>query len=138
MGISVQNISRLACIISGALLAVACAQQPQQASSQTTETAVRVKLAAATMEDAVVVDCQLPGSLRKLGGTRTYLTPGKLMRLPAVDCRSVGGDYKVADLSSGTLSLARWMPLAEQGDPEAQYYVARIYANGMSGVTADL
>ena len=136
MGISTSNISRLACILSGVLLTVACAQQPQQAS-QSTETAVRVKVAAANMEDAVVVDCQLPGSLRKLGGTRTYLTPGKLMRLPAVDCRSVGGDYVVADLSSGTLSLSRWMPLAEQGDAEAQYYVARIYANGMSGVTAD-
>lgn len=136
MGISAKNNSRLASIIGSALLTVACAQQPQQAAAPT-ETEVRMKVAAANMQDAVVVDCQLPGSLRKLGGTRTYLTPGKLMRLPAVDCRSVGGDYEVANLSSGTLSLARWQPLAEKGDPEAQYYVARIYANGMSGVQSD-
>src|SRR6185436_12634686 len=139
MGTSKLNISsRLACVIGGALLSVACAQQPQRAEAPAaSETAVRMKLAAAKMEDAVVVDCQLPGALRKLGGTRTYLTPGKLVRLPAVDCRSIGGDYVLADLSSGTLSLSRWMPLAEQGDPEAQYYVARIYANGMSGVAVD-
>src|SRR5262249_52704859 len=61
----------------------------------------------------------------------------KLMRLPAVDCRNLGGDYEIADLGSGTLSLSRWMPLAKNGDPEAQYYVARIYANGMSGVAQD-
>lgn len=139
MGTSTLNsFSRLACFIGGALLSVACAQQPQRAETPAaSETGVRMKLAAAKMEDAVVVDCQLPGTLRKLGGTRTYLTPGKLVRLPAVDCRSVGGDYVLADLSSGTLSLSRWMPLAEQGDPEAQYYVARIYANGMSGVAVD-
>jgi hypothetical protein len=30
--------------------------------------------------------------------------------------------------------LKRWLPLAQQGNAEAQYYVARIYANGMDGV----
>jgi hypothetical protein len=103
----------------------------------TEETQERSKIAAANLEDAIVVDCQLPGKLQKLGGVRTYLTPGKLVRLPAVDCRSRGGEYTLGDLSSGTLSLQRWLPLAEQGQAEAQYYVARIYANGMSGVTAD-
>jgi uncharacterized protein (DUF3084 family) len=33
--------------------------------------------------------------------------------------------------------LNRWLPLAQQGNAEAQYYVARIYANGMSGVAVD-
>lgn len=136
MGTSSSMLSRLACLIGGAVLVVACAEQPQQVA-QSTETAARVKVAAANMADAVVVDCQLPGSLKKLGGARTYLTPGKLVRLPAVDCRSSGGEYTVADLSSGTLSLSRWLPLAEQGNADAQYYVARIYANGMSGVSAD-
>src|SRR5262245_1586061 len=83
MGTSSSTLSRLACLIGGAVLVVACAGQPQQVA-QSVETAERVKVAAANMADAVVVDCQLPGSLRKLGGTRTYLTPGKLVRLPAV------------------------------------------------------
>lgn len=97
----------------------------------------RSRIAAANLEDALVVDCQLPGKLQKLGGMRTYLTPGRLLRLSAVDCRARGGEYTIADLSSGTLSIQRWLPLAESGEAEAQYYVARIYANGMGGIAVD-
>jgi hypothetical protein len=97
----------------------------------------RSRIAAANLEDAIVVDCQLPGKLQKLGGQRTYMSPGTLRRLSAVDCRARGGEYTLGDLSSGTLSLQRWLPLAQKGEPEAQYYVARIYANGMSGVPTD-
>ena len=101
------------------------------------EAEIRSQIAAANLEDAIVVDCQLPGKLQKLGGMRTYLTPGTLLRLAAVDCRARGGEYTLGDLSGGTLSLQRWMPLAEKGDAEAQYYVARIYANGMGGAPTD-
>ena len=110
---------------------VAAEQQHQR------EVEIRSRIAAANLEDAIVVDCQLPGTLQKLGGMRTYLTPGTLVRLAAVDCRARGGEYKLGDLSSGTLSLERWLPLADKGDAEAQYYVARIYANGMGGVPVD-
>jgi hypothetical protein len=113
----------------------ACAVQSK--TNDSAETNTRAQIAAATFEDAVVVDCQLPGSLRQLGGMRTYLTPGVLRRLPAIDCRTRGGEYTVGDLASGTLSLRRWLPLAEKDNVEAQYYVARIYANGMDGVPAD-
>ena len=98
---------------------------------------MRSKIAAANLEDAIVVDCQLPGKLQKLGGTRTYMTPGVLVRLSAVDCRARGGEYTLGD-------LVEWHPLAAAmaatrgaRKPEAQYYVARIYANGMSGVAVD-
>lgn len=107
------------------------------ADSKKTEVEERSRIAAANLEDAIVVDCQLPGKLQKLGGMRSYLTPGRLVRLSAVDCRARGGEYTIGDLASGTLSLQRWLPLAKAGEPEAQYYVARIYANGMSGVTSD-
>jgi Caspase domain/Sel1 repeat len=101
------------------------------------ETSLRTQIAAASLADAVVVDCQLPGRLQQLGGMRTYLTPGALLRLPAIDCRTRGGEYTVGDLASGTLSLKRWLPLAEKDNVEAQYYVARIYANGMDNVPLD-
>jgi hypothetical protein len=104
------------------------------AAQQRTETDERIFIAAANMEDAVVVDCQLPGKLRKLGGTRTYLTPGRVTRASAVECRTRGGEYTLGDLSSGTLSLSRWLKPASDGDAEAQYYVARIHANGMDSV----
>jgi hypothetical protein len=104
---------------------------------QQDEIAARAQIAAATLQDAVVVDCQLPGRLQQLGGMRTYMTPGVLTRLPAIDCRTRGGEYTVGDLASGTLSLSRWLPLAQQGSLEAEYYVARIYANGIGGVPVD-
>jgi len=106
-------------------------------AQQRTETEERIFIAAANMEDAIVVDCQLPGKLRKLGGTRTYLTPGRTVRTSAVECRTRGGEYTLGDLASGTLSLTRWLDPANDGDPEAQYYVARIYANGMDNVPVD-
>jgi hypothetical protein len=120
------------CIVALIQSAGVAAEQQQKR-----ELEIRSKIAAANLEDAIVVDCQLPGTLQKLGGMRTYLTPGTLVRLAAVDCRARGGEYTLGDLSSGTLSLDRWMPLAERGDAEAQYYVARIYANGMGGVPVD-
>jgi hypothetical protein len=120
-------------------LVVACATSAAQRTdvNKSTETATRVQIVATNLEDTVVVDCQLPGKLQKLGGQMTYLTPGRLVRLSSLDCRTRGGEYTLGDLSSGTLSLKRWLPVADHGDPEAQYYVARIYANGMSGVTVD-
>jgi chromosome segregation ATPase len=118
-------------------LVVACASQPRPDVNGSAETATRVQIAASTLEDTVVIDCQLPGKLQKLGGMQTYLTPGRLVRATTLDCRTRGGEYTLGDLSSGTLSLKRWQPLAEKGDAESQYYVARIYANGMSGVEVD-
>jgi TPR repeat protein len=109
----------------------------QSGVENSAETATRVQIAAATFEDTIVVDCQLPGRLQQLGGMRTYLTPGVLTRLPAIDCRTRGGEYTIGDLASGTLSLKRWLPLAEKDNVEAQYYIARIYANGMDGVPVD-
>jgi len=107
------------------------------AARHSPETEERIRIAAANMEDAIVVDCQLPGKLRRLGGTRTYLTPGRLIRTAAIVCRTRGGEYTLGDLSSGTLSLQRWMVPAQKGDAEAQYYVARIHANGMDNVPVD-
>jgi hypothetical protein len=122
---------------SGAACSILFACAVQSKTDNSAEINTRAQIAATTFEDAVVVDCQLPGSLRQLGGMRTYLTPGSLSRLPAIDCRTRGGEYTVGDLASGTLSLKRWLPLAEKDNVEAQYYVARIYANGMDGVPVD-
>jgi chromosome segregation ATPase len=124
--------SRSAALAMGLGLVAVCA-----VAQQTEETEERIRIAAASMEDAVVVDCQLPGKLRRLGGTRTYLTPGRLVRTSAIECRTRGGEYTLGDLASGTLSLERWMVPAADGDAEAQYYVARIYANGMDNVDID-
>lgn len=126
-------LNRSCMVAAGFGLVVACATSAQVDE----ETEERVRIAAANMQDAVVVDCQLPGKLRRLGGMRTYLTPGRLTRTSAIACRTRGGEYTLGDLASGTLSLQRWMIPAEQGDAQAQYYVARIYATGMDNVSVD-
>jgi hypothetical protein len=108
-----------------------------QSADRSAETAIRAQIAAATFEDTIVVDCQLPGRVQQLGAARTYLTSGPLLRLPSIDCRTRGGEYTMGNLASGTLSLKRWLPLADKDNVEAQYYVARIYANGMDGVPVD-
>jgi hypothetical protein len=133
------RIVRVLYSIAGFVLVVACATSaaPRADVNKSSETAVRVQIAASNLEDTVVVDCQLPGRPQKLGGQQSYLTPGRLVRASSLDCRTRGGEYTLGDLSSGTLSLKRWLPLAASGDAEAQYYVARIYANGMSGVAVD-
>jgi TPR repeat protein len=108
-----------------------------QSADRGAETATRAQIAAASFEDTVVVDCQLPGRVQQLGAARTYLTAGPLVRLPSLDCRIRGGEYTMGNLASGSLSLRRWLPLANQDNVEAQYFVARIYANGMDGVPVD-
>jgi len=128
-------IARSSYALAGAAIVFACAAEANVSTSS--ETQERVRIAAANMQDALVIDCQLSGKLMMLGGQRQYLSPGQLKRLTAIDCRTRGGEYTLGDLSAGTLSLKRWLPLAEQGNAEAQYYVARIYANGMDGVPAD-
>lgn len=122
------------------LLVASCGMGFSSASSgagPSAEVQARAQIAATSLSDAVVIDCQLPGRLIQLGGTRNYLTPGTLQRLSAIECRTRGGQYTVGDLAGGTFSLRRWLPVAEKGDREAQYYVARIYANGMDGVSQD-
>ena len=132
-------MNRLLCSIGACLVVVGCTSSGSTLpdANSTAETASRVQIAATNLEDTVVVDCQLPGKLQKLGGQQTYLTPGRLVRDTTLNCRMRGGEYTLGDLSGGTLSLKRWLPVAENGDAEAQYYVARIYANGMSGVPVD-
>jgi hypothetical protein len=118
-------------IIAGATvltIAAGCAESPV---NQTAETQERIQVAAATMEDATIVDCELPGSMKRLGGSMTYLSPGRLVRVTAIECRVRGGEYEVADLGGGTISLQRWQPYADSGDPEAQYFVATIHRFGI-------
>ena len=123
---------RSAMVLLGVGLVVVCAS-----AQESGEIDKRIQIAAANLQDAIVIDCQLPGKLRRLGGTRNYLTPGRLIRTSAIVCRTRGGEYTLGDLASGTLSLQRWLVPANDGDAEAQYYVARIYANGMDNVNID-
>lgn len=79
----------------------------------------------------MVVDCLLPGQLRKLGATKTYLTARRAVRTSALDCEIRGGEYVAYDRANYATSLKVWLPLAEKGDTLAQVYVGEIFEKGM-------
>jgi len=79
-----------------------------------------------------VVDCLLPGQLRKLGRT-TYMTARRPIKTTAADCNIRGGEYTAYDRANYKTALKVWMPAAEQGDPEAQVNVGEIFEKGLGG-----
>ncbi|MFU8816061.1 MAG: caspase family protein [Pseudomonadales bacterium] len=77
-----------------------------------------------------VVDCLLPGQVRRLG-TRTYLTPRRPIRTTAADCSVRGGEYTAYDRADYRSALRVWMPAAEAGNAEAQTHVGEIFERGL-------
>jgi hypothetical protein len=82
----------------------------------------------------LIVDCLLPGQVRKLGGQMTYLSPRRAVKTNAADCEIRGGEYVAYDRANYDTALSVWMPQAEGGDPQAQTYVGEIYEKGLGRV----
>src|SRR5882724_9722195 len=79
----------------------------------------------------LVVDCMLPGQVRRLGGAMNYLGPRRAVRTTEIDCEIRGGEYVQYDRADYATSLRVWLPLAEHGDKQAQVYVGEIYEKGL-------
>ena len=79
----------------------------------------------------MVVDCLLPGQLRKLGSHMTYLTARRGVKTTAGDCEIRGGEYVAQDRADQMSALRVWLPLAQDGDKVAQTYVGEIYEKGL-------
>jgi hypothetical protein len=77
--------------------------------------------------DFVVVDCRLPGRVRKLGASMVYQMAGNVIRTAAHDCELRGGEYTLLDPSSYAQAIKLWIGGAEAGDPQAQTNVAMLY-----------
>lgn len=84
----------------------------------------------------LVVDCLLPGQVKKLGGQMTYMGPRRPAKTVAVDCEVRGGEYVAYDRANYETSLAVWLPKADEGDALAQVYVGEIFEKGL-GRTPD-
>ncbi|MGJ0486947.1 MAG: caspase family protein [Methylomicrobium sp.] len=82
-----------------------------------------------------VVDCLLPGQVRKLGAKAMYLTARRPIQTTAGDCEMRGGEYVAYDRANAATSLKIWLPQAQQGDPEAMVKVGEIYEKGLGGMT---
>jgi hypothetical protein len=85
----------------------------------------------------LVVDCLLPGKVRRLGSRMTYLGARRAIKSSARDCEIRGGEYTAFDRASYADALRVWMPLAEGGDAEAQAYVGEIFERGVGGGVPD-
>ena len=89
------------------------------------------KEAARNADDLLVIDCLLPGQVRKLGSYSTYLTARRPIKTNATDCEIRGGEYVAFDRADYATALKIWLPVAQSGDPEAQTYVGEIYEKGL-------
>ncbi len=84
----------------------------------------------------LIVDCLLPGQVRKLGANMTFLTPRRPIKTSTSDCEIRGGEYVSYDRANYSTALKIWLPLAKEGDMEAQTYVGEIYEKGL-GILPD-
>lgn len=89
-----------------------------------------------TANDLFIVDCLLPGQVRKLGQLATYVTARRAIKTSAGDCEIRGGEYVAYDRANYLTALNIWMPKAQSGDPQAQNYVGEIYEKGL-GIQPD-
>ncbi len=84
----------------------------------------------------MIVDCLLPGQVRKLGVGATFLTARQAVKTSATDCEIRGGEYVSYDRANYGTALKIWLPLANNGDKQAQTYVGEIFEKGL-GITPD-
>ncbi len=82
-------------------------------------------------EDLMIVDCLLPGKIRRLGRRTQTVTPRRPIRTAAVECRIRGGEYTAFDRADFDTALGVWMGEAQSGSAEAQYYVGQIWERGL-------
>ena len=82
-------------------------------------------------EDLMIVDCLLPGQIRKLGRQATYLSARRPIRTTQADCEIRGGEYVAYDRANYQTALKVWLEGAMAGSPEAQNNVGEIYAKGL-------
>jgi hypothetical protein len=77
-----------------------------------------------------IVDCLLPGQVRRVGNT-TYMTPRRPIRTTAQDCAIRGGEYTEWDRADYQSALTVWLDAASTGDAQAMNYVGEIFEQGL-------
>jgi Caspase domain/Sel1 repeat len=98
------------------------------AQTQTYEAGAAQKLAA---DANTVVDCLLPGAVRRLGAGVTYLAARKPVLLKTSECEVRGGEYVLYDRADPKVAFRIWEAAAKAGDADAQRRLAQIYEMGL-------
>jgi hypothetical protein len=92
-------------------------------------------IAADSATEALPVDCLLPGQVRKIGRSMTYLTQRRPARVAAIECEIRGGEYVSYDRANWATSLGVWLEPAKEGDEKSQHYVGHIFEKGIDKLT---
>lgn len=82
-------------------------------------------------DELLIVNCLLPGKLRRLGRRQTFMGRRKPVRTTALDCQIRGGEYTAYDRADYASALAVWLAEATGGSTQAQHYVGQIYEKGL-------
>ncbi len=107
------------------LLVTACAAQVRPVEQGVVETE-----GFEDFDDFYVVDCLLPGEVRRMGRSM-YLSPRIPSRTTALDCRIRGGEYVAYHRADYRSALNVWLGRAREGNAEAQHIVGEIYEKGL-------
>lgn len=111
------------------MLLVACSTTPVNQISGDTKAIQGMELSGS--DATLIVDCLLPGVIKRLGSSMTYISPRRPVKASALECEIRGGEYVSYDRANYQTALAVWLSLAEEGDKIAQTYVAAIYEKGL-------
>ena len=128
------TLKSMAGALSALLLAVALMLT---AGMQRAVAADAAAAAALAVEKLLMVDCLLPGQVRRLGAQMTYLSARRPAKMNAADCAIRGGEYVIFDRADLNSALNVWLPKAEEGDPQAQVYTGEIYERGLGNTAPD-
>ena len=84
-----------------------------------------------TTQDVLIVDCLLPGQVRKLGRINSFLSQRRPARLSQFECGLRGGEFVEYDRANLQTSLSVWMASASGGNLEAMVMVGEAFAKGL-------
>jgi Caspase domain/Sel1 repeat len=115
-------------VVSALSLALGCASEQSGGPVAST---TKVQPAPGKGDDFLVVDCLLPGQVRRLGQQLTFLTARRPVKTSARDCEIRGGEYAAFDRADYATALKVWLGPAEQGDAAAATYVGEIFEKGL-------
>ncbi len=126
----VTNFTRFFQLLAFATLVFALAGVAAAQAGDIDESAVEME-GFEEVEDYYVVDCLLPGEVRRMGRGGTRLSPRIPARMTALECRIRGGEYVAYHRATYESALNVWLSRARGGDAEAQHYVGEIHERGM-------
>ncbi|HET6372897.1 MAG TPA: caspase family protein, partial [Candidatus Polarisedimenticolia bacterium] len=118
-------------------MAVACIgtveagrKEKKEAREKELQEALKAAPDSLTLDDLAIVDCMLPGEVRKMGSKFTYMTAPRPIRTTSEQCGIRGGEQVMYDPADFDARLKFWLAAAEKGDHDAEYTVARMYQEG--------